>query len=567
MYAPHHNRLLPDHMPPNRRLVVLAILFLLLGLAPAAVPATSAGRAFASAVQSTYLHSGSSGNASSAIALDAQYMLVADDEDQTIRLYRRDQDGGVVGSTDFTGNLALTEIDNDTALPREVDLEASTRAGSRIYWIGSHSNGSIANGAKIRTNRYRLFASDLVGSGTNTTQTFVGYNKTLRTFSGGLTGGDLVAWGDLNGYDFSAKTVAGVGPEAPGGFNIEGLAMAPNGTTAYIAFRAPLIGPNLQALIAPLTNIDAVVTTPASPTFGAPILLDLGGRGIRSIERNSAGEYLIIAGPPEAGKSFQLYSWTGNAADAPVNLNVDMAALNPEGSFEGIVEVPAPLCGDKSIQLLVDNGDLDTGVFRTITIANPCPPTVTISSPTNGATFTQGQPITFTGTATDAQDGDKTASLTWSYAGGAIGSGGSFVRSDLPPGTHTISASVTDSGGLSDTKQIVVTITAAANTAPTVTISSPTNGATFTQGQPITFTGTATDAQDGDRTASLTWSYAGGAIGSGGSFVRSDLPPGTHTISAIATDTGGLSDTKQVVVTITAAAAANTDLYLPLLQR
>jgi len=457
-------------MSPNCRLVTLAVLLLLLGLIPAAVPATSAGLASAGAAPtaalSTYFHSGSSGNASSAVALDAQYMLVADDEDQKIRLYRRDQDGAVVSFTDFTNNLALTDLDN--GIPREVDLEASTRAGSRIYWIGSHSNGSIDNGAKIRTNRYRLFATDLAGSGANTTLSFAGYNKTLRTFSGGLTGGDLIAWGDQNNYDFSAKTVAGVGPEAAGGFNIEGLAMAPNGTTAYIGFRAPLIGPNLQALIAPLTNIDAVATTAATATFGSPILLDLGGRGIRSIERNSAGEYLIIAGPPEAGKSFQLYKWTGNAADAPVNLNVDMAALNPEGSFEGIVEVPSPLCGDKPVQLLVDNGDLGI-VFRTITISNPCPPavantapTVTISSPANGTTFTQGQPITFTGAATDAEDGDKTASLTWSYAGGAIGSGGSFVRSNLPLGTHTITASATDSGGLSGTKQAVVTIAPAA---------------------------------------------------------------------------------------------------------
>jgi hypothetical protein len=264
--------------------------------------------------------------------------------------------------------------------------------------------------------------------------------------------------------------VAGVDPESAGGFNIEGLAMAPNGTTAYIGFRAPLVGPNQdQALIAPLTNIDALVTGAApSATLGDPILLNLGGRGIRSIERNSAGEYLIIAGPPEAGKSFQLYKWTGNAADAPVNLNIDMAAFNPEGSFEGIVDMPSPLCGDKPVQLLVDNGDLDTNQFRTITISNPCPiaaentaPTVTISSPTNGASFTLGAPIAFSGTATDAEDGDKTASLSWSYAGGVIGTGSAFARSDIPLGTHTITASVTDSGGLSGTKQIVLTITPA----------------------------------------------------------------------------------------------------------
>ncbi len=467
-----HNRVSSGHTPRKHRLSTLAALVLLLGLFLVTIPATLA--AIAPAVQllaialNTYTHSGSPANASSGIALDAQYMLVGDDEDQQLRLYRRDQSGNVVNSTDFTGNLGLTDFSN--GLPREVDIEASARAGARVYWIGSHSNGSIANGAKIRTNRYRLFATDLAGSGASTTLTFVGHYPSLRTFSGGITGGDLVVWGDQNGYSFTSKTVAGVDPESAGGFNIEGLAMAPNGTTAYIGFRAPLVGPNQdQALIAPLTNIDALVTGAApSATLGDPILLNLGGRGIRSIERNSAGEYLIIAGPPAAGKSFQLYKWTGNAADAPVDLNVDMAALNPEGSFEGIVDMPSPLCGDKPVQLLVDNGDLGTNQFRTITISNPCPiaventaPTVTISSPTNGASFTLGAPITFSGSATDAEDGDKTASLSWSYAGGVIGTGSAFARSDLPLGTHTITASVTDSGGLSATKQIALTITPA----------------------------------------------------------------------------------------------------------
>ncbi len=301
-------------------------------------------------------------------------MVVADDEDQQLRLYRRDQSGNVVDSTNFTSNLGLIEIDNDTGLPREVDIEHRPElARESTGWARTAMAASIIG--EDRTNRYRLFATDLAGSGARYDTDVCGLLILLRTFGGGSTGGDLVAWGDQHGYDFTSRTVAGVDPESAGGFNIEGLAMAPNGTTAYIGFRAPLVGLNQdQALIAPLANIDALVTgAAASATLGDPILLNLGGRGIRSIERNSAGEYLIVAGPPEAGKSFKLYKWSGSAADAPVELNVDMAALNPQGSFERIVDMPSPLCGDKPVQLLVDNGDLGTGEFRTITISNPCP--------------------------------------------------------------------------------------------------------------------------------------------------------------------------------------------------
>jgi len=86
-------------------------------------------------------------------------------------------------------------------------------------------------------------------------------------------------------------------------------------------------------------------------------------------------------------------------------------------------------------------------------------PTVTITALANGSTFTQGDPITFTGTATDAEDGDLTASSAWtSSLDGAIGSGGSFSISTLSVGTHTITASVMDSGGLTGSAQISITV-------------------------------------------------------------------------------------------------------------
>ena len=95
-----------------------------------------------------------------------------------------------------------------------------------------------------------------------------------------------------------------------------------------------------------------------------------------------------------------------------------------------------------------------------------------------------------------------------------------------------------------------------ANTAPTVTITAPANGSTFDQGDPITFTGTATDTGDGDLTASLAWtSSLDGPIGTGGSFSRSDLPVGVHHVMATVTDTGGQTATDAATITVFAATA------------
>ena len=89
-------------------------------------------------------------------------------------------------------------------------------------------------------------------------------------------------------------------------------------------------------------------------------------------------------------------------------------------------------------------------------------PSVTIVSPVSGSAFPAGSAVSFTGTASDSEDGDLTSSLSWvSSRDGTIGSGGTFSRSDLSEGVHTITTSVLDSGGLSDSAQVTVTIQAA----------------------------------------------------------------------------------------------------------
>ncbi|MBW4643463.1 MAG: ExeM/NucH family extracellular endonuclease [Goleter apudmare HA4340-LM2] len=314
------------------------------------------GASAGSVTPSTRFLTGTS-DASTAIAIDANYMFVADDEDQTIRLYDRNNSGLPLASFDFTSLLGLSGSS-------EVDIEASTRIGNTIYWSGSHSNNSNGNDAP---NRERIFATQISGTGASTALTFQGYYQFLED--------DLIAWDNNNGHGLGASFLGlaasaanGVSPEIRNGFNIEGLTVAPDGNSAYVSFRAPNLptSDRTDALIIPVTNFTSILNatggTTGSASFGAPIFLDLGGRGIRSIERNSSNQYLIIAGPVggatgTAPNDFRLYTWTGNAADAPVLSTADLTALNANGSFESIVEVPNSLTNTSQIQLLVDNGD------------------------------------------------------------------------------------------------------------------------------------------------------------------------------------------------------------------
>ena len=299
---------------------------------------------------------------SAAMDVGGGYMLVGDDENQALRLYNRSNSGMPANSFDFTSSLNLTQLSG--GIPREMDIEASTRSGNTIYWLGSHSN---ASGGNNRPNRSRIFSTTLTGTGSSASLTYVARYDFFKA--------DLQTWDSSNAhglganfFGLTASSTTGIIPEAAdgSGFNIEGFSFAPNSTsTAYVAFRAPIIPVTnrTKALIVPITNLSSLLSstggTAGSTAFGTPIQLDLGGRGIRSLECNSNG-CLIVAGTASAGNDFKLYTWTGLAADAPVMRSANLTALNSDGSFEGIAEMPTGALSTwatQNVQLIVDNGD------------------------------------------------------------------------------------------------------------------------------------------------------------------------------------------------------------------
>ena len=134
---------------------------------------------------------------------------------------------------------------------------------------------------------------------------------------------------------------------------------------------------------------------------------------------------------------------------------------------------------------------------------------------------------------------------------------------DLPPGVHTITSTATDSDGLTGMDEILVTIEAV-NTAPVVSITSPSDGETFTSGETITFEATVSDAEENNLTPSIEWKsdIVGESIGTGGMFNRNDLPFGNHIISATVTDSGGLTGSTQVTISIPPASTEVVDIQV-----
>ncbi len=385
-----------------------------------------------------WTHQAAIGEASAAVAMDANYMFVADNEDEVLRLYTRHPCSAYAAPIHaFDARPDLAPL---TGNP-EADLEAAVKVidgtGARIYWIGSHSNSKTG---KSRPDRNRIFATQVDGDGSGAlpySLSYVGRYDHLRD--------DLKAWDQdnlhglgANYFGLAASMTTGVLPTWINGFNIEGLVLSPDGATAYLAFRAPLVngsGPTTaleqrtNALVIPLLNMPALVSGqptagPGSARFGTPFTLSLGGRGVRSIDSSHPGHYLITAGPvgetsypPAAPYNFRLFTWTGSAAASPI----EQATEFPYGlSPEGAMLPPGPITSSTVAQFVSD----DTGGwFRSFTACVApvnTPPTLTAIP---DRAIVAGATLAFAARATDsdAPAQQLTFALSGAPAGASIG--------------------------------------------------------------------------------------------------------------------------------------------------
>lgn len=291
-------------------------------------------------------------DASAAVPVDADRILVADDETNSLRLYRV---GG--GQPPATYDLAATlAVDEDHP---EADIEGATRVGSRVYWITSHGRNKDG---KDRPSRHRFFAVQIDGDGA------LALRPVGRPFTGlalalarepALRGLGLE---DAVGLEGGARDRARRRNLAPkqDGLNIEALAASPDGQVLYIGLRNPRPrGPDgrPRAVVVPLLNAAAVVERGAAPQFGPPLLWDLEGLGLRSLEYSEAhGAFLALAGPHDDGAGGSLYRWSGSPAQPPRRL----MELEPELDFRPEALLTWP--GSPRVLVLSDDGSVEVSV-------------------------------------------------------------------------------------------------------------------------------------------------------------------------------------------------------------
>ncbi|MEL7626389.1 MAG: S8 family serine peptidase [Anaerolineaceae bacterium] len=182
-------------------------------------------------------------------------------------------------------------------------------------------------------------------------------------------------------------------------------------------------------------------------------------------------------------------------------------------------------------------------------------PVLTITSPADGASFTVGSPVSFSATVSD-EDVNLGASVAWKIDGVVVYTGASFNKSDLTIGTHVVEASVTDSMGLSDTKQVTITVTEAP-AQQTLNVTIVTDKASYVNKESVYVTVTVKDPSGVGVAAATVNVKLTGANGVVSNFT------GTTNTSGVYSFSSRLNTSKTGKGTYTLQADVNKTGYLP----
>ena len=307
----------------------------------------------------------------------------------------------------------------------------------------------------------------------------------------------------------------------------------------------------------PLTTQDgmkAFTSTPAITIAGMDLLLQ---RAFFPSNTTS---------PDTAGFETNDGAWATSGLDtgATASNKVLIAQLTTNGALSFLLNLQLKNITTNAVENWVSSSPL-SGEFTMAALTGSnigAPPTVSITSPANGANFFVNNPVAIAATAAD--DGAVT-SVDFYLNGALQGSDATapytFTVTPSTAGTYSLTAIATDNDGNTTTSSVVtINETVAVNVALTVSITSPANGASFFTGNPVAIAATAADA---DGTVTTVGFYLNGVLQGSDvtapyTFTVTPATAGTYSLTARATDNGGAITTSSIVTIIVADNIAPT---------
>ena len=218
------------------------------------------------------------------------------------------------------------------------------------------------------------------------------------------------------------------------------------------------------------------------------------------------GEHVLPAFYPQALGGAGLDSCDGSEENFPSN----SVSLDNDG--DGLTDSADPDCAGNAAPTADPNGPYNADV---------------------------GVSITFDGSG--SSDDGTIVEYAWDFGDGtAMGMGVNPVHTYGAAGTYTVTLTVTDDGGLTDSAVTTATITEAPppNQAPTANANGPYNAQV---GDVINFSAAGSSDPDGT-IVTYDWDFGDGSSGVGANPTHSYAAAGTYTVTLTVTDDGGLTD-------------------------
>ena len=220
----------------------------------------------------------------------------------------------------------------------------------------------------------------------------------------------------------------------------------------------------------------------------------------------------------------------------PLPFTAGAASLTVTGPANANVAPPGPY-----MLVIVDANGVPS-IARMVSMQGSAAPTVALSQPADGASFSAPATVNL---AANASDVDGTVARVEFFNGTTkLGEDTTapytFTWSGVGVGTYTLTARATDDSGQAVTSA-GVRITVAGNTPPTATITSPVDGATFSWKPTMTISATASDP-DG-RVTTVEFRDGTTVLGQDTTapyeYRWRNVPSGSHTLTVRATDVSG----------------------------
>ncbi len=376
------------------------------------------------------------------------------------------------------------------------------------------------------------------------------------SFPAAQTAGNLnvviVGWNDSTATVTSVTDTRGhaytlaVGPTVQSGAASQAIYYARNitggaGNTVTVRFSVAAAYPDIRVLeyrgLDPTAPLHAAVASTGSGTTSSSGSLTTTVANVLLVAANVVGT--STSGPGANFTSRMITSPDGDIAEDRI--------VTTTGTYSATA--PLSSSGYWVMQLVG---------FKSATGSDTTLPTVSITAPTAGATYTTTtSPLALGGSAADnvgvtqvswsnnrGGSGIATGTATWSAAG--------IV---LQPGTNVLTVTARDAASNLATATLTVTYTAPDTTLPTIAITSPTAAAAYTTNtSPLALGGTASDNV---AVTQVTWSNdrggSGTATGTGSWSVSAiALLPGTNVLTVTARDAANNSATAVLTVNYTA---------------